>query len=72
MRYVIVGLHAAGRSACAWLRRADPAAEIVGVDPAPLPVYSRPLISYALAGEMTPEAMTVADDAFFQIGRAHV
>ncbi len=66
MRYVVVGLHAAGRSACAYLRRADPAAEIVGVDPAPLPVYSRPLISYALAGEMPPEAMTVADDAFFQ------
>jgi NADPH-dependent 2,4-dienoyl-CoA reductase/sulfur reductase-like enzyme len=65
MRYVVVGLHAAGRSACAWLRRADPSAEIVGVDPSPVPVYSRPLISYALSGEMTPEAMTVAGDDFW-------
>lgn len=66
MRYVVVGLHAAGRSACAWLRRANPAAEIVGVDPAPVPVYSRPLISYALAGEMPPGAMTVAGAAYFE------
>jgi NAD(P)H-nitrite reductase large subunit len=65
MRHVVVGLHAAGRTACAFLRRADPAAEIVGVDPAPLPVYSRPLISYALAGEMSPADMTVAGDAYY-------
>ncbi|QLA16245.1 NAD(P)/FAD-dependent oxidoreductase [Desulfolutivibrio sulfoxidireducens] len=65
MRYVVVGLHAAGRSACAWLRKADPSAEIIGVDPSPVPVYSRPLISYALSGEMSPEAMTVAGENFW-------
>lgn len=65
MRHVVVGLHAAGRSACAWLRRASPAAEIIGIDPSALPVYSRPLISYALSGEMAPAAMTVADDAYY-------
>lgn len=65
MRHVVVGLHAAGRTACAFLRRADPTAEIVGVDPAPLPVYSRPLISYALAGEMSPADMTVTGDVYY-------
>lgn len=65
MRYVVVGLHAAGRSACAWLRKADKTAEIVGVDPSPVPVYSRPLISYALAGDMAPEAMNVAGESFW-------
>lgn len=60
MRYVVVGLHAAGRSACAWLRKADPSAEIVGLDPSAGPLYARPLISYVLSGEMSPEAMIVA------------
>ena len=66
MRYVVVGLHAAGRSACMWLRKVDKAAEIVGLDPSPLPVYSRPLISYALAGEMAPRDMVVAGDKFWR------
>ena len=57
MRYVVVGLHAAGRSACMWLRKVDTSAEIIGLDPSPLPVYSRPLISYVLAGEMAPRDM---------------
>lgn len=69
MRYVVVGLHAAGRSACQWLRRADKAAEIIGVDPSPLPVYSRPLISYILAGELDQRAIRLAGDGFWnQLG----
>ena len=35
MRFVVIGLHAAGRSACQWLRRLEPTAEIIGVDPQP-------------------------------------
>lgn len=66
MRYVVVGLHAAGRSACMWLRKVDKSAEIIGLDPSPLPVYSRPLISYVLAGEMTPRDMVVAGDDFWK------
>ena len=66
MRHVVVGLHAAGHSACPWLRQADKTAEIIGVDPSPLPVYSRPLISYVLAGEMDPRGMSVADDGFWE------
>lgn len=66
MRYVVVGLHAAGRSACMWLRKADKSAEIIGLDPSPLPVYSRPLISYVLSGEMAPQNMRVAGDGFWK------
>ncbi len=65
MRYVVAGLHAAGRSACAWLRKADPTAEIIGVDPAGGPLYSRPLISYVLSGEMPLEGMTVAGEDYW-------
>ncbi|MBG0791818.1 MAG: FAD-dependent oxidoreductase [Desulfovibrionaceae bacterium] len=64
MRYVVVGLHAAGRSACQWLRRADPACEIVGVDPSAGSLYARPLISYVLDGEL-PEHALVKDSAPF-------
>jgi len=65
MRCIIVGLHAAGRSACEWLRRAAPDAEIIGVDPEPGPPYARPLISYVLGREIDPKAMEVADDSWF-------
>jgi len=52
MRYVVVGLHAAGRSACHWLKKLDPQAEIIGIDPSASPAYARPLISYVLDEEL--------------------
>ncbi len=71
MRYVVVGLHAAGRSACAWLRRLDKSAEIVGVDPKPAPAYARPLISHVLAGEIEPELLELKEpDPFAGLGVA--
>ncbi len=65
MRYVIVGLHAAGRSACAWLRRLRPDASIVGVDPEAMPPYARPLISYVLSGELEPGQLNVEGPDFW-------
>ncbi len=65
MRFVVIGLHAAGRSACAWLRRLDPNAVIVGVDPRPDPPYARPLISYVLANEVAPELLFLKETDFF-------
>jgi NAD(P)H-nitrite reductase large subunit len=65
MRFVVIGLHAAGRSACAWLRRLKPEAEIMGVDPRPDPPYARPLISYVLAGEAAPELLFLKETDFF-------
>ncbi len=69
MRYVIVGLHAAGRNACVWLRRLLPDAEIVGVDPEAAPPYARPLISYVLAKELSAGQMAVeAPDFWDRLG----
>ena len=69
MRYVIAGLHAAGRSACAWLRRLDPGAEILGLDPEAAPAYARPLISHVLAGEIEPGLLDLAEaDPFAALG----
>jgi len=65
MRFVVIGLHAAGRSACHWLRRLAPTAEIIGVDPGPEPPYARPLISHVLAGEIPPELLLLKDVDFF-------
>jgi nitrite reductase (NADH) large subunit len=65
MRFVVIGLHAAGRSACAWLRRLAPDAAIVGVDPRPDPPYARPLISYVLAGEVEPGLLFLKETDFF-------
>ncbi|HBR06779.1 MAG TPA: hypothetical protein DD766_07170 [Desulfovibrio sp.] len=65
MRYVIVGLHAAGRNACVWLRRLQPDAEIVGLDPEAVPPYARPLISYVLAKELSAGQMTVETPDFW-------
>lgn len=65
MRFVVIGLHAAGRSACQWLRRLEPTAEIIGVDPQPEPPYSRPLISYVLAGEVPPDLLNIRETDFF-------
>ena len=65
MRFVVIGLHAAGRSACQWLRRLAPQAEIVGVDPRPDPAYARPLISYVLDGEIAPELLFLKETDFF-------
>lgn len=65
MRYVVVGLHAAGRSACAWLRRLDPQAAIIGIDPRPEPPYARPLISHVLAGEVEPSLLFLKETDFF-------
>jgi NAD(P)H-nitrite reductase large subunit len=65
MRFVVIGLHAAGRSACAWLRRLSPDAEILGVDPRPDPPYARPLISHVLAGEVDPGLLFLKETDFF-------
>jgi NAD(P)H-nitrite reductase large subunit len=65
MRIVVVGLHAAGRNACVWLRRLLPDAEIVGVDPEASPPYARPLISYVLARELSAGQMTVEGPDFW-------
>ena len=65
MRVIVVGLHAAGRSACVWLRRLLPEAEIVGVDPEATPPYARPLISYVLARELPRRQIVMESREFW-------
>jgi len=65
MRYVIVGASAAGVSAAETLRQRDPAAEIVVISDERL-VYSRPLLSYYLAGHLSEEGLLYRPRDFFE------
>ena len=65
MRYVIVGASAAGVSAAETIRQRDPAAEIVVISDERL-VYSRPLLSYYLAGHLTEEGLLYRPRDFFE------
>lgn len=64
MRYVIIGASAAGVSAAETLRREDPEGEIVMISDEAL-VYSRPLLSYLLAGTVDEEEMLYRPRDFF-------
>src|SRR5271157_781289 len=65
MRYVIVGASAAGVSAAETLRQRDPGAEIVVISDERL-VYSRPLLSYYLAGHLSEENLLYRPRDFFE------
>jgi len=65
MRYVIVGASAAGVSAAETLRQHDPAAEVVVISDEKL-VYSRPLLSYYLAGYMGEDGLLYRPRDFFE------
>ncbi len=57
MRYVVVGASAAGLAAAEGVLEADPSAEVVLLTEEPHTPYSRPLISYWLAGEIRESAL---------------
>ncbi len=65
-RYVIIGASAAGISAAETLRAADPHGEIVLISNEERPLYSRPLISYYLAGELTKDRLAYRPADFFE------
>ena len=50
MRYVIIGASAAGCRAAETLRRLAPESTITVISDEPLPLYSRPLLTYLLSG----------------------
>ncbi len=64
MRYVIVGASAAGISAAETIRQRNRAAEIVVISDEKL-VYSRPLHSYYLAGDMDEEKVLLRPRDYF-------
>ncbi len=65
MRYVIIGASAAGISGAETIRQRDPAAEVVVISDEEL-VYSRPLLSYYLAGAMDEEKVLLRPRDYFQ------
>lgn len=64
-RYVIIGASAAGVTAAETLRRYDASAEIVMVSDEKL-VYSRPLLSYYLAGKLDEDQLLYRPRDFFE------
>lgn len=69
MRYVIIGASAAGISAAETLRRHDQSSEIVMISDERL-IYSRPLLSYYLAGKLDEEQILYRPRDFFE--RNHI
>ncbi len=64
-RYVIIGASAAGVTAAETLRRYDAAAEIVMVSDERV-IYSRPLLSYYLAGKLDEDQLLYRPRDFFE------
>jgi len=69
MRHVIIGASAAGVSAAENIRKVDPRCEIVMISDEKSPLYSRPLISYYLAGKLSQEDLFYRTPDFFQENR---
>ncbi|MFQ5855025.1 MAG: NAD(P)/FAD-dependent oxidoreductase [Anaerolineae bacterium] len=69
MKHVIIGASAAGISAAETLRQEDPTCEITMISDEPNPLYSRPLISYLLAGELPEERLAYRPSDFFEQNR---
>ena len=65
MKYVIVGNSAAGIGAVEGIRQIDDGGEITVITSEVHYTYSRPLISYLLAGKVTEETMKYRGDRFY-------
>ncbi|MCK9375789.1 MAG: FAD-dependent oxidoreductase [Syntrophobacterales bacterium] len=66
MRYVIIGASAAGCAAAETLRRYAPHDPITVISEEAQPLYSRPLLTYLLSGEITREAVWLKGREYFQ------
>lgn len=66
MRYVIIGNSAAAVGGVEGIRRIDPEGEITLISKEPYPVYSRPLISYFLAGQVDARHMGYRPSSFYK------
>lgn len=66
MRYVIIGASAAGQAAAETLRQWDPQGTITVISDESQPLYSRPLLTYLLSGEVKPEKVWLKDADYFQ------
>jgi len=67
MNYVIIGNSAAAIGAVEGIRQADREGRITVISDEPYHTYSRPLISYWLAGKVTEEKMAYRDPGFYEV-----
>lgn len=66
MEYVIIGASAAGISAVESIRSVDPKGKITVISEENYPIYSRCLLSYYLAGDLSEEKLKYRPDDFFK------
>ncbi len=66
MRYVIIGNSVAAVGGVEGIRRVDPDGEIVLISKEPYATYSRPLISYFLAGKVDTRHMAYRPASFYK------
>jgi nitrite reductase (NADH) large subunit len=66
MRYVIIGASAAGCQAAETLRRCAPHSTITLISEEPRPLYSRPLLTYWLSGEVNQEQLWLQGEDYFR------
>ncbi len=65
MSYVIIGNGVAGVHAAEAIRRIDPDGEITLIGDELFPPYCRPMISLVLEGAVTPDALPIRNDRFY-------
>ena len=66
MRYVIIGASAAGCKAAETLRRYAPDSPIIVISEEAQPLYSRPLLTYLLSGEVSREKVWLKGQDYFR------
>ncbi len=66
MRYVIIGNSVAAINGVEGIRRVDPDGDITLISREPIHAYSRPLISYFLAGQVDARRMEYRPSAFYR------
>jgi NAD(P)H-nitrite reductase large subunit len=66
MRYVIIGASAAGCKAAETLRRYAPNSPITVISEEAQPLYSRPLLTYLLSGEVSRERVWLKGQDYFR------
>lgn len=66
MKYVVIGNSAAGIGTIEGIRQVDPEGSIMLISDEAYHTYSRPLISYYLAGKVKPEKMYYREADFYE------
>jgi nitrite reductase (NADH) large subunit len=66
MHYVIIGASAAGCKAAETLRRYAPKSPITVISEEARPLYSRPLLTYLLSGEVSPDSVWLKGEDYFR------